>query len=223
MSAACRGRPAGVKDFERAITSSGSKPSNRTIWARVRRESLARGPCPAYYSLPETPAVAREWLIGEQREQPSRPAGQPPEPASPAFLVMALGRIVREEVETELRAHGLAMRHFSALGHLSHEPGLSYSELGRRAGVTAQSMQATLRQLEELGAVERRTVPGRGRKAQLHVTAVGAELLRRGQGSVRDADERLLADVPAEEREVFTASLLKAFVEAIGRRDASTG
>lgn len=134
---------------------------------------------------------------------------------------MALGRIVREEVETELRTHGLSMRHLSALGHLFNEPGLSYSELGRRAGVTAQSMQATLRQLEQMGGVERRTLPGRGRKAQLHVTPIGAELLRRGQNVIRDADGRLLAGVSADQREILATLLLRAFVEAIGRRGES--
>ena len=47
------------------------------------------------------------------------------------------------------------MRHFSALGHLAHQPGLSYSELARRDGITTQSMQSTLLQLQEMGAVER--------------------------------------------------------------------
>ncbi len=135
---------------------------------------------------------------------------------------MSLGRIVRDEVETGLRAHGSSLRHLSALGHLSREPGLSYSELGRRAGITAQSMQATLRQLEELGAVERCTPPGRGRTARLHVTSAGTELLRRGQDAIRDADERLLGDISADQHEVFTSLLLQAFTEAVRRKNAST-
>jgi DNA-binding MarR family transcriptional regulator len=68
-----------------------------------------------------------------------------------AVLLLALGRIVREEVERALDVQGLSLRHLSALGHLSREPGLSCSALGRRAGVTAQSMQATVRQLEQAG------------------------------------------------------------------------
>jgi len=157
-------------------------------------------------------------IAEQQQPQPRPPAGPPPEPASPAFLLMSLGRIVREEVETELRAHGLSLRHLSALGHLAREPGLSYSELGRRAGITAQSMQATLRQLEGLGAVERRTRPGRGRTAKLHVSSTGTDLLRRGKDVVRDADRRLLADVPAGQHEGLTALLLGAFTAAVGRR-----
>lgn len=155
--------------------------------------------------------------IAEQGGQQPRAPAAPPVPASPAFLLMSLGRIVREEVETALRAHGSSLRHLSALGHLSREAGLSYSELGRRAGITPQSMQATLGQLEELGAVERRTLPGRGRTARLHVTPIGLDLLGRGQRAIHDADQRLLADVPAEQEEVLTAVLLQAFTAAARR------
>lgn len=130
---------------------------------------------------------------------------------SSGFLLIALGRVVREQAEAGLKAHGLALRHVSALGHLSRDPGLSYSELGRRAGVTAQSMQATLRQLEELGAVERRTPAGRGRTAELHVTDPGAALLSTGLGVIAAVEERLLADLPPDEREQLAATLLRVF------------
>ncbi|MGH3840136.1 MAG: hypothetical protein ACRDS0_01600 [Pseudonocardiaceae bacterium] len=55
-----------------------------------------------------------------------------------------------------------------------------------------------MRQLEQRGAVERRTEPGRGRTARLHVTATGTELLTVGQREITDADRRLLRDVPPE-------------------------
>ena len=131
---------------------------------------------------------------------------------SVAFLVMALGRRLRDDVERELRAHGLALRHLSALGHLSREPGLSYSELGRRAGVTAQSMQATLRQLENRGAVERRTTPGRGRTARLHITDTGASLVAAGFATMDEVDRQLLAAIQADMREPVTRALFDAFV-----------
>lgn len=148
-------------------------------------------------------------------DTPTGPAAGPSPPAaSPAFLLIGLGRLVREEVETALHACGLSLRHLSALGHLGREPGLSYSELARRAGITAQSMQATLRQLEDRGAVERRSEPGRGRTAQLHVTDVGAELLTAGTQVIAAADERFLSDIPTERRGELTATLLTAFSAA---------
>jgi DNA-binding MarR family transcriptional regulator len=134
-----------------------------------------------------------------------------PPPVSPAFLIMSLGRRLREDVEHALARHGIALRHLSALGHLAREPGLSYSELARRAGITAQSMQATLRHLEDLGAVERRTAPGRGRSAELHVTDRGAALRASGQQVITAADETLLAGLPADERVVLGRLLFQVF------------
>jgi DNA-binding MarR family transcriptional regulator len=148
---------------------------------------------------------------------PGAAAGGPPSP-NLAFLVINLGRTLRDEVDEALHPLGLSMRHLSALGHLSRQPGLSYSELARRAGITPQSMQATLLQLERLQAVERRTSAGRGRTAQLHVTAAGSALLGQGQHAVRAAEARLLADVPPEHQAAFTAALTAAFHASTRRR-----
>lgn len=147
--------------------------------------------------------------------QGSSPSGRPP-PVSPGFLLIALGRIARERVDVGLRPQGLSLRHLSALGHLSRQPGLSYSELGRRAGITAQSMQATLRQLEQLGAVERRTSPGRGRTAELHISKAGGRLLQQGQQVILDVEGELLADLTVEDREALGSLLMRAFANAIG-------
>jgi DNA-binding MarR family transcriptional regulator len=142
----------------------------------------------------------------------------PPPPLNAAFLLINLGRTLREDVDDALRPLDLSMRHLSALGHLSRQPGLSYSELARRAGITPQSMQATLRQLEQLQAVERVTVAGRGRTAQLHVTPTGLDLLRKGRQVIEDAEETLLAGIPAEQQATFTAALASAFTAALRRR-----
>jgi DNA-binding MarR family transcriptional regulator len=134
-----------------------------------------------------------------------------PPPVSPAFLIMSLGRRLRAEVEDALAPHRISLRHLSALGHLAREPGLSYSELARRAGITVQSMQATLRHLEDLGAVERRTAPGRGYSAQLHLTDRGDVLRADGQQTITAADERLLAGLPDEQRATLGSLLFQVF------------
>jgi DNA-binding MarR family transcriptional regulator len=128
---------------------------------------------------------------------------------SPALLLIMLGRRLREEAEQELRARGLSMRHFSALGHLAHQPGMSYSELARRDGITTQSMQSTLRQLEELGAVERLTEPGRGRTADLQVTDHGQALLEQGREVLRAADQRLVDALGNENTEQLAELVLR--------------
>lgn len=143
------------------------------------------------------------------------PTGGPPLAGSPSFLIIGLGTRLRVDVERALSASGLSMRHLSALGHLRHEPGLSYSELGRRSHVTAQSMQATLRHLEERGAVERRTEAGRGRTAELHVTDLGVELLALGRRAYEAADRELLGDMDADQRAQLTALLRDVVVRGM--------
>nr|WP_312869059.1 MarR family winged helix-turn-helix transcriptional regulator [Amycolatopsis pithecellobii] len=139
---------------------------------------------------------------------------QPP-PASPAMLLVLLGRRLRERMDGALREHGLSLRHLSALGHLAGRPGLSYSELARRAGITVQSMQSTLAQLEVLGAIDRGTEPGRGRTAELHVTRAGEALLAKGREVVQAADEDLLHAL-GEDQEALTTLLLRGLTAADG-------
>lgn len=124
---------------------------------------------------------------------PQPPDGDVGPPESAAFLLMTVGRQIREEIEARLRAEEMSLRHLSALGHLARNPGLSYSELARRAGITPQSMQATLNALEARGAVERVTEAGRGRTAELRVTAEGDRL--------RHAARQVVAGVDAELRD----------------------
>ncbi|WP_433169426.1 MarR family winged helix-turn-helix transcriptional regulator [Kribbella sp. CA-247076] len=135
-------------------------------------------------------------------------SGRPP--ISPALLLMMLGRQLRDATETELRRQGLSMRHFSALGHLAHQPGLSYSELARRDGITAQSMQSTLLQLQQMGAVERLSAPGRGRTADLQVTRAGHELLDRCRAVLNEVDERLREAVGPDRAEIVVKATLDA-------------
>jgi DNA-binding MarR family transcriptional regulator len=137
------------------------------------------------------------------------PAGNDLPAPSPAILIMMLGRQLRTEIERDLATSGLTLRHLSALGHLGREPGLSYSELARRAGVTAQSMQATLQQLETLGAVERRTLPGRGRTAELHLTDTGRRLRTIGLETVAATDRQLLAALPEQDATAVGALLMQ--------------
>ncbi|TCC25253.1 MarR family winged helix-turn-helix transcriptional regulator [Kribbella speibonae] len=133
--------------------------------------------------------------------------GRPP--LSPALLLVMLGGGLRTRLERDLRAEGLSLRHFSALGHLAHQPGLSYSELARRDGITTQSMQSTLLQLQDMGAVERLTAPGRGRAADLKVTAAGEQLLGRCRVVLSAIDAELAAQLGAEAADGLAGQVLQ--------------
>lgn len=135
----------------------------------------------------------------------------PPMVSSAVLLLVVAGRILQRRVDEELAALGLTMRHYGALGHLSHRPDLSYSDLARRARVTAQSMHATVRGLEERGAV-RRTLPGHGHAARLEITEEGTRLLDAVHAAAERLDDEVLAHLTATER----ATLVKTLLRAVG-------
>ncbi len=59
-------------------------------------------------------------------------------------------------------------------------------------------------------AVERRTDPGRGRTAELHVTATGQELLRAGRDAYAEVDAVLERVLGKQRRQDLTGLLLSA-------------
>lgn len=133
--------------------------------------------------------------------------------SSSVLMLVGAGRILARRVESELAGMGLTLRHLGALGHLVHRPDLSYSDLARRAGVTAQSMHATVRGLEELGAV-RRALAGQGHRARLEVTDRGRELLEQVRASAERLDDELLAGLTEEQRGALRAALRSLVVPA---------
>ncbi|MEV6171685.1 MarR family transcriptional regulator [Streptomyces sp. NPDC051954] len=121
---------------------------------------------------------------------------------STVMLVIAAGRRLQERLEARLADIGLSMRLFGALGHISRNADLSYSDLARRAGVTSQSMRATVLMLEELGAVER-DLQGQGHRARLELTEHGRSLLSEARNIVSDLDTEFLADSAEDQKETL--------------------
>jgi DNA-binding MarR family transcriptional regulator len=126
---------------------------------------------------------------------------------STSFLLIVAGRIAQRRLEQALGERHVTLRHVGALGHLARQPDLSYSDLGRRAGITPQSMRATVRHLEQLGAV-RRTLPGHGHAARLEVTADGHDLLAWADEQAHAIDAEVLAGVDPDQREALSRSLM---------------
>ncbi|WP_158882584.1 MarR family winged helix-turn-helix transcriptional regulator [Amycolatopsis anabasis] len=136
----------------------------------------------------------------------SPPPAKPPVVASASFLLIVAGRTAQRRMEDSLAEHGLTLRHVGALGHLSRNPDLSYSDLARRAGVTAQSMHATVRGLEKIEAV-RRHHEGHGHPARLEVTAHGKQLLATAAGIAARVDEELLGSLSPDRRAALAETL----------------
>lgn len=118
---------------------------------------------------------------------------------------------MQRHIDAALAPEDLTLRHVGALGHLAHEPDLSYSDLARRGGVTPQSMRATVLHLEAIGAV-RRTLPGHGHPARLEVTADGHRLLTWAREEVAALDRTLLASLPPDDLDGLRRLLIELFL-----------
>lgn len=168
------------------------------------------------YRQPETGARPSGRDNGRVTQDPAGRVRPPSPDQAPGFLLLALGQAMRTAVEDELEALGIGLRHYAALGHLLGTPGLSYSELARRGRITVQSMQATLLQLERLGAVERRSRPGRGRTAELHVTEHGQHLVAGARAAYARAEQHVLGPLSGPDRQQL-AALLGQLLPALSR------
>ncbi|HZZ49848.1 MAG TPA: MarR family transcriptional regulator [Pseudonocardia sp.] len=119
---------------------------------------------------------------------------------STTMRLIRIGRDLQRRLEAELAELGLTLRHLGVLGHLSHRPELSYSDLARRSGVTTPSMLATVRALEDIGAVSR-APSGQGKAAQLEITTSGRELLGRVRAIVARLDEEFVEPLDGDQRD----------------------
>ena len=91
--------------------------------------------------------------------------------------------LVRQALEEALREQGIEMSlaHFMALVQLESAPGIPGAELARRAFVTAQTMNTTLRRLEREGDIERKPHPERSRADSWFLTKNGRARLKRAR------------------------------------------
>jgi DNA-binding MarR family transcriptional regulator len=128
-------------------------------------------------------------------------------PADPAtrtgYLLWQTGHAVSRVMSAALEPVDLTPAQFSALVHVSREPGVSAAELARRINLTPQSMQTALLALVHRELVERRPHPVHRRVIGLYPTAGTAETLDQAEHIVRAADEGLVADLDADEAETF--------------------
>lgn len=123
------------------------------------------------------------------------------------LLLVAIGSVVRARLDAALADVDLSVRDVGVLSHLAADPGLSFSELARRAGVTVQSMHTLVRRLLERGLVARAAVEQPGLPATLRVTRDGVAALRRAADIAATVEDEVFAALDADDRAALTAVL----------------
>ncbi|GAA0538959.1 putative transcriptional regulator, MarR family protein [Saccharopolyspora subtropica] len=99
-------------------------------------------------------------------------------------LIKETQSILHQRMDERLRPLGLSVPQYASLQALHDTPGITGSELARRAFVSRQSMNVLLQGLERRGLVERSSEPGPRRERGTVLTAAGEELLIRAREDV---------------------------------------
>jgi DNA-binding MarR family transcriptional regulator len=115
-----------------------------------------------------------------------------------AARVMLLAEPLLAELQLSLPSMG-------ALERIAAAPGITASELARKAFKTQQAVSQVTGRLERLGYVERRIGAGRG--VGLHATDLGKEVLAKGTAIEAEIDAQLQAMVGEQDAEQLRSIL----------------
>ncbi|MFV0373608.1 MarR family winged helix-turn-helix transcriptional regulator [Microbacterium sp.] len=114
---------------------------------------------------------------------------------SPVIALLAVSAIWEGQLAAALKDLGISTRKFGLLGHVSAEPGISFSELSRRSHITVQSAHTAVRALVDEGLVADATAHA-GSASNLQVTAKGARILDEAQQRLSELDGALARRLP---------------------------
>jgi DNA-binding MarR family transcriptional regulator len=112
---------------------------------------------------------------------------------SVGYVLKQVQAALHTAMDGVLRPLGLTVAQYACLELLGQDPGLSNSELARRAFVTRQSMNLVLRRLQERGLLTRPDHPSHGRELPTKLTRSGQATLRKASVAVRAVEQQLFS------------------------------
>jgi DNA-binding MarR family transcriptional regulator len=128
------------------------------------------------------------------------------------------GDVFAEEVSA-----GLTPRQFAVLAAVAGQEGLSQADLVAQTGIDRSTLADIIRRMLNKGLVSRQRTEADARAYAVRLTEAGRAMLREARPGVANADSRLLAVLPPEQRGEFL-DCLSAIVQALGDTDGqSTG
>ncbi|WP_433003346.1 MarR family winged helix-turn-helix transcriptional regulator [Kribbella sp. CA-294648] len=119
---------------------------------------------------------------------------------SVGYVLKQLHASLRSAMDEALRPLDLTVPQYACLELLGQDPGLSNSELARRAFVTRQSMNLVLRRLQERGLLTRPDQAPHGRALPSKLTPDGQRVLRRASIAVRAVEKQLFAPLSPQQQ-----------------------
>jgi MarR family transcriptional regulator, transcriptional regulator for hemolysin len=125
-----------------------------------------------------------------------------------AFMTM------RREMESSLRASGLTLTQWRALGMLLHTPGSTHSDLVKQLEVEAPSVTSLVNGMERKGWVRQERSPEDARVKRLFLTASGRRVIETARVACAPVERRMEASLPEQERDALKR-LLRLVVDSL--------
>ena len=134
------------------------------------------------------------------------------------YLLKEASSALRAAMEAVLRPLGMTVTHYSCLELLAQRPGLSSSELARKAFVTRQSMNVLLQALERDGYVTRPARAPVGKVLPTRLTPRGRRSLEKATVAVRAVEIRMLSGMTLDEQSSAFRTL-QSMIHSLGRSE----
>jgi DNA-binding MarR family transcriptional regulator len=125
-------------------------------------------------------------------------------------LAAMIGPLVRRLLALEgpiLEAHGVSMWAYVVLSRLCEQPYRGQNVLAEAIGADKTRIIDVLDDLQQRGLITRQPDPADRRARVLDVTATGRRLREQIHRAIRREEDRLLADLPARDRDTFVRVL----------------
>jgi DNA-binding MarR family transcriptional regulator len=115
------------------------------------------------------------------------------------LLIKEAQAILHQRMDDVLRPLGLSVPQYACLQALNDLPGITSSQLARRAFVSRQSMNVLLQGLEKAGLIERSSEPGPRRERPTVLTRSAADLVRSARAEVARVTDAMTDQFSDEE------------------------
>src|SRR5262245_16629902 len=122
---------------------------------------------------------------------------------SPIHQLHRAAQCAGDMFQAEINEADLTPRQLAVLTTLADEEGLSQTGLVDRTGIDRSTLADVVKRMQRKGFLQRRRTKEDARAYAVKLTDEGRKVLRNAEPLARKVEERLLASLPARERDKF--------------------